>query len=60
VQGNMQKGSKKRAARPSFVSPGQLVLAGFETPFWQKLSPTNRWVVLDGKIPWDEVFSTIE
>ena len=55
MQGKMQKGSKKRAAPPSFVSPGQLVLAGFETPFTQKLSPANRWVVLAGKIPWDEV-----
>jgi transposase, IS5 family len=51
----MQKGSKKRALPPPFVSPGQLVLAGFETPFSQKLSPANRWVVLAGKIPWDEV-----
>jgi IS5 family transposase len=51
----MQKGSKKRAAPPSFVSPGQLVLVGFETPFSQKLSQSNRWVVLAGKIPWDEV-----
>lgn len=55
VQGNMQKGSKKRASPASFVSPGQLVLAGFETPFSQKLSQSNRWVVLAGKIPWDEV-----
>lgn len=55
MQGNMQKGSKKRASPAPFVSPGQLVLAGFETPFSQKLSPLNRWVVLAGKIPWDEV-----
>lgn len=51
----MQKGSKKRAAAVRFVSPGQLVLSGFETPFSQKLNPTNRWVLLAGKIPWDEV-----
>jgi hypothetical protein len=51
----MQKGSKKRAPPVSFVSPAQLVLAGFETPFSQKLNPSNRWVVLAGKIPWDEV-----
>jgi IS5 family transposase len=55
VQGNMQKGSKKRSPSPPFVSTGQLVLAGFETPFTQKLNPANRWVVLAGKIPWDEV-----
>jgi IS5 family transposase len=51
----MQKGSKKRAQPPPFVSQAQLVLAGFETPFSQKLNPSNRWVVLAGKIPWDEV-----
>jgi IS5 family transposase len=51
----MQKGSKKRSPSPPFVSTGQLVLAGFETPFTQKLNPANRWVVLAGKIPWDEV-----
>lgn len=50
----MQKGSKKRAPPLPFVSPWQLVLAGFETPFSQKLSPSNRWVLLAGKIPWDE------
>lgn len=55
MQGNMAKGSKKRALAAPFVSAGQLVLAGFETPFSQKLSPSNRWVVLAGKIPWDEV-----
>jgi len=55
LQGNMQKGSKKRASTPAFVSPSQLVLSGFETPFSQKLSRTNRWVVLADKIPWDEI-----
>ncbi len=51
----MQKGSKKRASSPNFVSTSQLVLAGFETPFSQQLRRSNRWVVLAGKIPWDEV-----
>jgi len=51
----MQKGSKKRASTPNFVSTSQLVLAGFETPFSQQLRRTNRWVVLADKIPWDEV-----
>ena len=51
----MQKGSKKRASAPNFVSTSQLVLAGFETPFSRQLRRTNRWVVLAGKIPWDEV-----
>ena len=55
VQGNMQKGSKRRASAPNFVSPSQLVLPGFETPFSQQLRRTNRWVVLAGKIPWDDI-----
>jgi transposase, IS5 family len=55
VQGNMQKGSKRRASAPNFVSASQLVLAGFETPFSQQLRRTNRWVVLAGKIPWDDI-----
>ena len=55
MQGNMQKDSKRRASAPNFVSPSQLVLAGFETPFSQQLRRTNRWVVLAGKIPWDDI-----
>ncbi len=51
----MQKASKRRASAPNFVSPSQLVLPGFETPFCQQLRRTNRWVVLAGKIPWDEI-----
>ena len=46
---------KKRAQVPKYVSPNQLTLAGFEHPFDQKLSPTNRWVVLAHLIPWDEI-----
>ena len=55
MQGNMQKASKRRASAPNFVSPSQLVLSGFETPFSQQLRQTNRWVVLASKIPWDEI-----
>lgn len=55
MQGNMQKGSKRRASAPNFVSPSQLVLSGFETPFSQQLRRTNRWVILAGKIPWDDI-----
>ncbi len=46
---------KKRAQVPEYVSPNQLTLAGFEHPFDQKLSTTNRWVVLAHLIPWDEI-----
>ena len=51
----MPRGSKKRVSAPSFVSPSQLVLSGFETPFSQKLSGSNRWVALANRIPWDEI-----
>jgi hypothetical protein len=46
---------KKRAQAPAYVSPKQLTLSGFENPFDQELSTTNRWVVLAHLIPWDEI-----
>jgi hypothetical protein len=55
VQANMTKSYKKRALAPSYVSPNQLVLEGFETPFERKLNKKNRWVVLAQLIPWDEI-----
>ena len=51
----MKRPPKKRAQAPDYVSPNQLVLAGFESPFDQKLNPTNRWVILAHLIPWDEI-----
>jgi hypothetical protein len=33
----------------------QLFLEGFETPFSQKLSANNRWVILAQIIPWDKL-----
>ncbi len=51
----MVKGSKRRASAPQFVSPSQMVMIGFETPFQQKLNPSNRWVLLANKIPWDDI-----
>lgn len=51
----MRKPSKKRAPGRVYTSPNQLELAGFESPFTQKLSASNRWVTLAGKIPWDEI-----
>ena len=47
--------SKRRALTPEYVSPNQLTLEGFETPFSTKLNPDNRWVVLSHLIPWDEI-----
>jgi hypothetical protein len=55
MQGYMNSPSKKRAHRLEYVSEKQLTIAGFETPFSKKLDPKNRWVLLAGKIPWDEL-----
>ena len=55
MQGKIKKTVKRPASAPGFVSPSQLTLEGFETPFSRKLSSDNRWVVLAGKIPWDEI-----
>lgn len=51
----MKTSSKKRAPVPEYVSPNQLTLDGFETPFERKLNPHNRWVVFAHLIPWDEI-----
>lgn len=51
----MKKTSKKRA--PAYISPNQLSLEGFQTPFELHLQPSNRWVVLARLIPWDEICS---
>ncbi len=48
---------KKCALVPKYVSPNQLVLAGFESPFETKLNPSNRWIVLAHLIPWDDICS---
>jgi len=53
----MNKGSKRRALIPEYVSSKQLVLAGFETPFERSFNKANRWVVLAHLIPWDEICS---
>ena len=50
--------SKKRASSPQYVSPTQLTLSGFESPFERKLNPQNRWVVLSKLIPWDLICNT--
>jgi IS5 family transposase len=46
---------RKRAVTPQYVSPNQLTIQGFETPFSQALSSKNRWVKLSGVIPWDKI-----
>ncbi len=51
----MAKASKTRASKQSYVSQNQLILAGFETPFDNKLEKSNRWVKLANQIPWDSI-----
>ena len=51
----MGKHRKKLAPKPPYVSPSQLTIDGFETPFEQHLLANNRWVVLSKLIPWDEL-----
>lgn len=51
----MKKVFKKRAPSPSYISPNQLTMDCFQTPFEQQLNPKNRWVVLSRLMPWDEV-----
>lgn len=51
----MKKAFKKRAPTPSYISPSQLTLDCFQSPFEQQLNPGNRWVVLSRLIPWDEI-----
>lgn len=56
----MAKALKNRASKQQYSSPQQLPLPGFETPFAQHLSPTNRWVVLAGQIPWDSLVNVYQ
>lgn len=51
----MQKSSKSRASKPQYVSPNQLLIAGFESPFERSLNPDNRWVRLAKLLPWDDL-----
>jgi hypothetical protein len=53
----MIKRSKRLAPKPTYTSPKQLTLAGFETPFEQHLDDSNRWIQLAKLIPWDEICS---
>lgn len=55
MQGTMRKTSKRRAPRSKYTSPNQLSFSGFETPFYNQLDPSNRWVMLSSRIPWDDL-----
>jgi len=51
----MQKSSKKPAPKVQYVSPSQMTIEGFETPFSKHLDSGNRWVTMSKSIPWDEI-----
>ena len=57
MHGYMKKTHRKVAPALQYVSPKQMTLAGFETPFERNLDTKNRWVVLAHLIPWDEISS---
>jgi IS5 family transposase len=52
---NTVKSSRRLASSQKYISPNQLTLVGFETPFEQLLTKENRWVKLASLIPWDRV-----
>ena len=51
----MAKAQKSRASKAQYISPNQLELVGFESPFTKNLDPNNRWVKLSKQIPWDKI-----
>ncbi len=55
MQSKLLKSSRKPALSPKYVSPNQLTICGFETPFDQLLTRANRWVKLSELIPWDKI-----
>ena len=56
----MAKSQKTRASKQQYISPNQIMIEGFETPFSQSLNPNNRWILLAHKIPWDLLVSTYQ
>ncbi len=56
----MAKAQKGRASKQGYVTPNQLTLVGFESPFSNHLNPYNRWVVLSQKIPWDTLVNVYQ
>jgi len=60
MQGKSRGSSKNRAFTPAYLSPTQLTIEGFETPFEQKLLADNRWVKLAQKIPWDAIVNAYD
>lgn len=57
MQEKMAKALKNRASKHVYISPTQLYLPGFETPFAKSLRSDNRWVKWAHSIPWDRLVS---
>lgn len=53
----MAKALKNRASKHRYISPCQLQMVGFDTPFVKELRAENRWVKLARQIPWDSLVS---
>ena len=51
MHGFMCNTPKKLASTSRYVSPAQLPVEGFETPFERSLNPGNRWIVWAQLIP---------
>ncbi|HNW98776.1 MAG TPA: IS5 family transposase, partial [Bacteroidales bacterium] len=60
MQEKMAKAQKSRASKHPYVSPTQMTIEGFESPFLQSLDMRNRWVILAHQIPWDLLVSTYQ
>jgi transposase, IS5 family len=56
----MAKALKYRASKNAYISPSQLTIVGFESPFSKFLDPNNRWVILAQQIPWDLLVGTYQ
>jgi transposase, IS5 family len=56
----MAKSSKTRASKQAYISPSQLIIEGFETPFSNTLDAKNRWIQLAHRIPWDSIVPIYE
>ena len=48
----MAKAHKNRASKQSYVSPTQIILEGFASPFSRALNPSNHWERLAHKMSW--------
>ncbi len=56
----MAKAQKSRASKVPYVSPNQLELVGFESPFTKHLDPCNRWIRLAKQVPWDKIVNVYQ